>query len=333
MNRAFARLVPLFWLTLLAAACPAVTPMTRYPAAERIVAMADWHGDLAAARGALRLAGAIDDQDRWIGGRLVVVQTGDVLDRGDGERAILDLLARLEDEAAAAGGAVIALLGNHEIMSVAGDFDDATPGAFAAFADLADTTLVALPPEQRGRAAALRPGGPYARQLAGRNVVAIVGRNVFVHGGIRPEHLALGLDRINEETRAWLRGETPLPPWLNVKDSPTWTRGYSDEPDGDDCAQLAAVLAALDCDRMFMGHTVQAGRASPPVATAGPGAWTRAPARTTAGRSRSWRSAATRSGCCASAQERRCRARTRTAGFPLFFDGRSRFQAAVPPFS
>ncbi len=266
MTRAVPRLTALLWLTFLATAGlagPAAIVPTRYPAVERIVAMADWHGDLAAARGALRLAGAIDAQDRWIGGRLVVVQTGDVLDRGDGERAILDLLARLEGEAAAAGGAVIALLGNHEIMNVAGDDDDTTPGAFAAFADLADTTFTTLPPEQRGRAAALRPGGVYARQLAGRNVVAIVGRNVFVHGGVRRDHLALGLDRINEETRAWLRGEAQQPPWLNVKDSPTWVRGYSDDPDGDDCAELTAVLAALDCDRMFMGHTVQAGGVTP----------------------------------------------------------------------
>jgi hypothetical protein len=50
-------------------------------APKRIVALGDVHGDLSATRRALRLAGAIDDQDRWIGGRLVVVQTGDQLGR------------------------------------------------------------------------------------------------------------------------------------------------------------------------------------------------------------------------------------------------------------
>src|SRR5262249_5986421 len=62
------------------------------PAAEHIVAIGDLHGDLAAARAALRLAGAIDDHDAWIGGKLVVIQTGDAIDRGDDERSILDLL-------------------------------------------------------------------------------------------------------------------------------------------------------------------------------------------------------------------------------------------------
>src|SRR5690242_9803231 len=55
------------------------------PAPERLVAIGDLHGDLDATRAVLRLAGAIGDGDKWTGGKLVVVQTGDQLDRGDGE--------------------------------------------------------------------------------------------------------------------------------------------------------------------------------------------------------------------------------------------------------
>ena len=45
---------------------------SRFPSAERLVAIGDLHGDLEAARGALALAGAIDGDDRWIGGNMVV---------------------------------------------------------------------------------------------------------------------------------------------------------------------------------------------------------------------------------------------------------------------
>src|SRR5690349_1495369 len=48
----------------------------RFPAPERLVAIGDVHGDYEATRRALRLAGATDENDRWIGGELVIVQTG-----------------------------------------------------------------------------------------------------------------------------------------------------------------------------------------------------------------------------------------------------------------
>src|SRR5690349_6764906 len=110
-------------------------PSRRQPPG-RIVAVGDLHGDLTATRAALRVAGVIDPHDSWIGGTTTLVQTGDVLDRGDDEQAIIDLLERLETEAAAAGGAVIWLLGNHELMNAAGDFRYVTHGGFTDFADV-----------------------------------------------------------------------------------------------------------------------------------------------------------------------------------------------------
>src|SRR5260221_6026376 len=44
------------------------------PAPKRLVAIGDLHGDLGGARAALRAAGAIDEDDKWIGGGLVVRQ-------------------------------------------------------------------------------------------------------------------------------------------------------------------------------------------------------------------------------------------------------------------
>jgi predicted esterase len=239
------------------------TPL-RLPEATRIVAIGDLHGDLGATRRALRLAGAIDERDRWIGGSLVVVQTGDQLDRGDDEQAILDLFARLAREAASTGGAVHALNGNHELMNAALDLRYVTPGGYADFRDAVavdstDAELRSYPDSVRARIAAFRPGGPYARLLAERNVVLIVGDNVFVHGGILPEHVTYGLDRSNAETQAWLCGDGPKPEFLLKRGSPVWARNYSDEVDDADCAMLREVLASLSAKRMIVGHTVQEG--------------------------------------------------------------------------
>lgn len=247
----------------------------------RIVAFGDVHGDLEATRGALRLAGAINEQDRWIGGELVVVQTGDQLDRGDQERAILDLFERLRVESRAAGGAFHALLGNHELMNARGDLRYVTEGGFADFQEAVEYdprdslevwdresgsfrpgTLADFEPHQRARMAAFMPGGPYAVLLAQRQVILRIGDTVFVHGGVLPGHVAYGIDEINRAAQAWLRGDADLPPVLSGSESPQWTRLYSSDPDSVACEVLEEVLTALVAERMVMGHTRQDGIAS-----------------------------------------------------------------------
>ena len=243
---------------------------------QRIVAFGDVHGDLEAARGALRLAGAIDEQDRWIGDDLTVVQTGDQLDRGDQEQAILDLFERLRIESEAAGGAFHALLGNHELMNARVDLRYVTDGGFADFMDTVEyepgdslkvwdrssgtfrtAILAEFEPHQRDRVAAFMPGGPYANLLAKRQVILQLGENVFVHGGVLPEHVAYGIDKINSSAQAWLRGEADLPSVLSGSDSPQWTRLYSDDPDSSACSVLEEALNALGAKRIVMGHTIQ----------------------------------------------------------------------------
>lgn len=237
-------------------------PVTRLPAPRRLVALGDLHGDLEATRTALRLAGAIDPQDRWIGKDLVVVQTGDQLDRGDDERKILALLERLQAEAAAAGGAVHVLNGNHELMNAAGDLRYVTAGGFLDFedvpgVDLADPRAARVPAPMRARFLAFSPGGPYARKLAERPVVLVIGETVFVHGGLLPQHVERGLDAINEEVKRWLRGEGEISPdLLQDDDSPVWTRKQCIDPARADCEQLRATLSAIGAKRLVVGHTV-----------------------------------------------------------------------------
>lgn len=51
---------------------------------------------------------------------------------------------------------------------------------------------------------------------------------MFVHGGVLPQHAQLGLERINEETRAWMRGESSrMPSYLSGRQAIVWAREYS----------------------------------------------------------------------------------------------------------
>ena len=110
-------------------------PQAAKASGPRVVAIGDVHGAFDQFVEILQTAGLIDAKRQWIGGTTVLVQTGDVFDRGPKVRDALDLLMRLEDEARRAGGRVEALLGNHEVMNLLHEFRDVSPASYAAFAD------------------------------------------------------------------------------------------------------------------------------------------------------------------------------------------------------
>jgi hypothetical protein len=219
------------------AGCKLAALPLRIPATKRVVAIGDLHGDMVAMRAAFRAAGAIDEHDRWTARDLTIVQTGDILDRGDDEHAMLDLLATWEQQAPEFGSRLVLLDGNHELMNAAGDLRYVTKGQdFGA-----------------DRVAALAPGGAYAKKLAAHDVVAIVGDTVYAHGGVTPAWTAK-LDEANLAVRCWLDGSGPAEA-LQSDDSPVWTRIYGVDPP--DCEAAATALAALGAKRMVVAHTVQ----------------------------------------------------------------------------
>jgi hypothetical protein len=205
---------------------PGAAPRAGMPqAAGRVVAIGDVHGAADAFVQILQTAGLIDAQHKWSGGAAVLVQTGDVFDRGPGVRAALDLLMRLEDEARRAGGRVEALIGNHEAMNLLGDFRDVSAATYASFADTRsedrrkrayddylktakrrggtgdpvasrDEWMAAHPPGFVEYVDALGPRGKYGKWIRGHKVVTMVNRTAFMHAGIRPD-LPGTLDDVN----------------------------------------------------------------------------------------------------------------------------------------
>ena len=237
----------------------------------RICAIGDLHGDVDAARRALKLCGAIDAHESWIGKDLVVVQIGDILDRGDTEKEIIALFKKLEQQAKAANGSLHTLLGNHEIMNLAGDLRYVTEAGFAAYRDYKvriqdNDRLAAYPEDQRGRAAAYLPGGVEAKFFEDKDVVKIIDNTVFVHGGVTPKHVSYGVKQINAVTKQWIAGKrAELPPIMKETDAPVWLREYSTHRDlpMETCAKLKNTLQMLGAKRMVIGHTVQKDGISP----------------------------------------------------------------------
>jgi hypothetical protein len=79
----------------------------------------DIHGHLDRAVALLETAGLISDNRSWSGGRETLWFIGDYFDAGPDGAGTVELIMRLQEGAAAAGGRVGALLGNHEALILA----------------------------------------------------------------------------------------------------------------------------------------------------------------------------------------------------------------------
>ena len=156
---------------------------------QRIVAIGDVHGAADAFVSILTTAGLIDAKKQWIGGRAILVQTGDMTDRGAGTRDALDLLMSLEKQAAKAGGRVHALLGNHEVMNLTGHMRDASPEIFASFGGEAATRQ------------AFGPDGHYGRGSALNRSSRRIDDTIFMHAGISPAESSQSIGDLNNRVR------------------------------------------------------------------------------------------------------------------------------------
>lgn len=85
--------------------------------------------DIENAKTVLRMAGIIGSSTNptWSAGSTILVQTGDIVDRGTYAWDIYRLMQSLRSEAAGAGGKVVSILGNHEVMNAIGDWRYVTP--------------------------------------------------------------------------------------------------------------------------------------------------------------------------------------------------------------
>jgi Calcineurin-like phosphoesterase len=233
-----------------------------------MVVIGDLHADLGAAQTAFQLAGAIDDKGEWIGGDLTIVQLGDLIGRSYEDREVLDFIFDIRELANTSGGNVYVVLGNHEVFGAQLRIDYVDEEAWQAFEsipnlNLADPRLADIPEYKRARSAALISGGPYSRRLADFPAVLKIGEYVFAHGGVTPYWAEYGIERINEEVRRWLLGETGQPAPArgvddgNLDDNVMMSRHFSDDDSESNCDLLDESLSLLGAGKMFVAHTPQ----------------------------------------------------------------------------
>jgi serine/threonine protein phosphatase 1 len=181
-------------------------------------AFADPHGVASGLRTALREAGLIDADDRWIAPPgTALVGCGDYIDRGWDSRGCVDLLRRLEREAGAAGGGVWLTRGNHEHLldHLANGGDEILDHwlTFGGVEALASYGYAAPLDDPRRILEHLRGAAPELLPWIGGLRHAVRWRDVlFVHGGLvpgaGPEDLGQTTDR-----HLWIRRAFFDTPW------------------------------------------------------------------------------------------------------------------------
>jgi len=224
-----------------------------------IIAIGDIHGDYEAFQTILIEASLIDKEGDWIGGKTIMVQTGDIPDRGPDTKRILEHLQKMQKQAKKSGGEVVTLLGNHEALNITRDLRYVHKGEYAAFANKNSDrsrekiykvnrknieksykkTDPALSPEEVKRKweaeyplgalehqVAWSPRGDVGKWVIKNKAVAIVNGNLFAHGGLSEKYTAYDISEMNKAAKSALKSqELSFDSIINDPLGPLWYRG------------------------------------------------------------------------------------------------------------
>ncbi|MFC1776747.1 metallophosphoesterase [Pseudomonadota bacterium] len=261
---------------------------------ERVVAIADLHGDYDRYIDVMESAGLINKSGKWTGGKTHLVQTGDITDRGADSRKIIDHLVKLANQAKKKGGYVHLLIGNHETMNVVGDLRYVSDGEYQAFTtrnsprlqdmqwerqvewmqanvpDFAELDMDAYRLEWEKNVplgwvehrSAWALSGQYGKWVKGNQVAVKINDTIFLHGGISAKYCKFSLQSLTEQVIEAMENYDPaITTIMNDPLGPVWYRGLAKEDESNDIFSqtLDNILNRYGAKRIVIGHTPTGG--------------------------------------------------------------------------
>lgn len=228
---------------------------SEFPEPDSLFVVSDIEGNFEALRKLLHSNKIIDRDFNWTFGKGQLVINGDVFDRGQQVTECLWLIYSLEEKAAAAGGYVHFILGNHEIMNLAGDhrYVHAKYKTVSAKMQLAQL---------------YGPGTELGKWLRTKNIMEKIGGLLFVHGGISREinNMMGDIKTLNQLARNYYDSTAEMIrsidkrayPLFASKTSPFWYRRYYDEdaPERIPVSVVDSTLEKFGVSRIITGHTI-----------------------------------------------------------------------------
>ncbi|MEO1258910.1 MAG: ankyrin repeat domain-containing protein [Bacteroidota bacterium] len=223
----------------------------KYKMPKQLVAISDIEGNFSAFENLLKSNGVVDEQLNWRFGEGHLVLVGDFFDRGSKVTECLWLIYKLEQEAAAVGGKVHFIIGNHENMNLEGDLRYVHLKYFA--------NAIAF---KKNYMSFFSENTFLGKWLRTKNVAVQIGRLLFVHGGISPQFAIKNIrfSTLNEKARDYMG--VPLDSMANdtiaaaIFDQfygPLWYRGYFEEELKTEL--VASTLDYLGIRKVVVGHT------------------------------------------------------------------------------
>jgi hypothetical protein len=211
--------------------------------------MGDLHGQLEKTTGHLRTAGLIDAQGTWCGADATLCFLGDYCDRGPDGLGCIELVMRLQQQAPASGGQVLALLGNHEVLLLAARrFGmQLTNGLYEPFRQGwkrnggVDSDLAGLTAQHEA-------------WLSNLPAMARLGRRLLIHADARfYANLGWQPAEVNEALTTILHLHDALL-WDSLLTAFTERLTFY-EPDGADSTTAQIFLTSFDAEQLIHGHT------------------------------------------------------------------------------
>ncbi|MCU0459719.1 MAG: metallophosphoesterase [Bacteroidales bacterium] len=227
----------------------------RYNRVDSIAVISDVHGYYDTYINHLISNGIIDKDLNWKFGKGHLVFLGDAFDRGEKVTEILWHLFRLEKQASKSGGRVHFILGNHELMILAGDL------RFNNEKYMKVETITGIPyPVLYSENSVL------GRWLRTKPVMITINDILFVHAGISPELVKKGLkiNKVNQIFHERIVGKDFYSfndddddlDFLSGNDGPVWYRGYFDN-NALTISSLDSILGFYEKEHIIVGHTPQ----------------------------------------------------------------------------
>ncbi|CRG94889.1 shewanella-like protein phosphatase 1, putative [Plasmodium gallinaceum] len=221
----------------------------------KIVAIGDIHGDIEGLKLILKHSNLIDENDEWCGENVLLIQVGDILDRGIYGPLIYDYLFDLQKKAVIKNSKIILILGNHEQLNLCGYYN---------YVNEKETQLFFENNYNYRSFSFNNKNGNYFKKLIKLPSIVKVNNAIFTHAGISKKMSQFSINLINLKIRLQIENKCKILKYDNYNylnhDSVLWYDDFSykvrlNHHEG--CSELFQILKKYNSSYLVVGHTKQ----------------------------------------------------------------------------